>query len=140
MACQAQHDLGCVISTFDCIVTCQAVQASNHACAAELQTYYACYADHVGELSACTMPDACVPAFGNILFCAENYCSTAACDHQESICTCPGICNNHAVISVCDGAECTCFVNGAVAGKCTDFSVPICGLKESCCTVLYFLD
>ena len=139
ITCAVEKKFGCAAEAA-CLATCHEVFASNHACAAELQTYYGCYADKYMELASCSMPNDCVVPFGNLLLCIEGHCNTVACTHEEDVCSCPALCNNHAVQSVCVGADCTCFVNGAVVGTCTDAAIPICGLKESCCAVLYFME
>jgi hypothetical protein len=138
--CAREQALGCAAEA-TCLTTCQQVLASGHGCAAEIRAYYACYAEHSAALSHCTsMPDPCVVPFGNLLLCVEGHCSTAACTHEEDVCSCPALCDDRAVRSVCVGADCTCMLDGAVVGTCTDASIPICGLKESCCTVLYFIE
>jgi hypothetical protein len=136
--CAAEHSFGCAIEA-NCAATCHDVFTANSDCREELSRYYGCYADHVAALTSCNMPAACVPAFGDYLFCADALCTTSACTDQEGTCSCPATCSGRAVKSVCVGANCTCFVGGAQVGTCTDGTMPICGLKESCCTVLHFL-
>ncbi|APR84922.1 Hypothetical protein A7982_10271 [Minicystis rosea] len=136
--CAAEHAFSCAPETA-CLDTCARTLAAESACSSEIAAYTACYGEHRADLSGCYTQDACVVAFGNYLFCADAICTTTSCDHPDGTCTCAGTCSDHDVKSVCTGAECRCLVDGEEVGTCTDGSMPICGLKESCCTALYFL-
>jgi hypothetical protein len=44
------------------------------------------------------------------------------------------------VHAVCADGACDCLVDGVSVGTCSDGSIPICGLEQSCCTVLFAAD
>jgi hypothetical protein len=136
--CAAEKQLGCGVGS-DCVATCES--AFNHpaSCGPELAKFYACYAEHAPKEQACTIPNECSIPFGGYLYCTDQLCMSDACDDQQGVCSCSGTCASKNVKSVCTGAECTCSIDGVEVGTCSDGSIPICGLKESCCVVRYFL-
>lgn len=136
--CAAEAAFACAAEA-SCVDTCTRTQRAGGRCGAELTAYAVCYGAHEAALSGCYTPDPCVAALGDYLVCADAECTTSACDHPDGTCTCEGTCVSRDVRSVCRGADCTCFAGGVEVGKCTDGSMPVCGLKESCCTGLYFL-
>ena len=136
--CAAEASFGCTTKAA-CEKTCAGVLALPGDCSMELAAVDACYAVHTADLTSCARPSACDGPYGDYLVCVDALCVFDPCTDQQGVCSCTAMCASRAVKSVCKGASCDCFVNGNAAGSCSDGSDPICGLKESCCTVLYFL-
>ena len=139
--CQAQENVGCVVPP-DCVASCQEVFAAPNGCGAELAAYYECFADHAeAELDRCFIPPSCQSQFEAYIACGDAKCFTNQCGAQpDTDCNCDGFCGRHNVHAVCDDGACNCLVDSVVVGTCSDGSIPICGLKESCCTVLFPAD
>lgn len=136
--CAAEKQLGCPIGS-DCVATCES--AFNHPadCGPELAKFYTCYAEQAPKQQTCIIPNDCSIQFGGYLYCTDQLCLSDPCDDQQGVCACAGTCATKGVKSVCTGGECTCSIDGVEVGKCSDGSMPICGLSESCCVVRYFL-
>lgn len=136
--CGTETQFGCSVGD-DCRDTCQSAFDRPADCGPELASYYACYAEHAPKEQTCTIPSQCSTAFGDYLTCADQLCVSDPCDDQQGVCACSGSCAAKKVKSVCTGAECVCSLDGVEVGTCSDGSIPICGLKDSCCVVRYFL-
>lgn len=123
-----------------CVAGCVETYQTHPMCTAQLDAAFKCAIEKVPS-GGCSV-DALCPAEGQAAEQCMNAdgCGVSTCSGSPDTCGCETTCNGVTTSNECtqtqSGISCTCFVDGAQVGVCTDSNLE-CNLGTGCCSQFF---